>query len=411
MLSSFVKKLRHESARWVQEGLVEQGTRQRILERYHEQEELEQKAGSSRLISTLSVMGAVMVGLGLILFVASNWSGMTKPAKVVIILSAMLISYASGWWLRHERASYPKVGAALMLLGSIAYGAGIFLIAQAYNVSVHYPNGLLFWWLGVLPMAYLLGLRPMLVLSIATMLVWLGSEAGFRIHSGQLFKHVALYLMCGLLMWELGLVHRLWDKGKSFGFVYTASGLLVVFVTLFLATFDDFFRLYSWRADKVFAPDTIAPFYWAMGLAFIALILYRVVRTLGQQGREARAGAAEVPVMMLLLVLAAYFGLLFGGVKEEQAMSYALASNLLYAFFIVGMIVIGYFKRMLTYINIGLAFFAIDITARYFDYFWKLLPRSIFFVIGGLMLILGGVVLERQRRRVLGAISSDEAGA
>jgi uncharacterized membrane protein len=41
------------------------------------------------------------------------------------------------------------------------------------------------------------------------------------------------------------------------------------------------------------------------------------------------------------------------------------------------------------------------VAARYVDFFWKLLPRSLFFIAGGCILLAGGVFLERKRRSVL----------
>jgi len=50
----------------------------------------------------------------------------------------------------------------------------------------------------------------------------------------------------------------------------------------------------------------------------------------------------------------------------------------------------------------------LDVTARYFDFFWKLLPRSIFFIVGGLILLAGGMFLERKRRAVLDSFQMRE---
>jgi uncharacterized membrane protein len=55
-------------------------------------------------------------------------------------------------------------------------------------------------------------------------------------------------------------------------------------------------------------------------------------------------------------------------------------------------------------------FFAFDVIARYFDLFWKLLPRSLFFILGGLLLLFGGVLLERKRRKILSSFDIEEAG-
>ena len=85
-----------------------------------------------------------------------------------------------------------------------------------------------------------------------------------------------------------------------------------------------------------------------------------------------------------------------------------LIFNLLFAAGIIGLICLGYIRRYPPYINIGLLFFVLDVTARYFDFFWKLLPRSIFFIVGGLILLAGGMFLERKRRAVLDSFQMRE---
>src|SRR5262249_32600623 len=76
--------------------------------------------------------------------------------------------------------------------------------------------------------------------------------------------------------------------------------------------------------------------------------------------------------------------------------------NLLLLALIVGAIVVGCWEREPAWVNLGILFFALLTIARYFDWFWALLPRSVFFIIAGLLLLLGGMALERTRRRVLG---------
>ena len=47
--------------------------------------------------------------------------------------------------------------------------------------------------------------------------------------------------------------------------------------------------------------------------------------------------------------------------------------------------------------DMGLRCAGVFILAKYFDFFWDLMPRSIFFIIGGLILVYGGIYLERVR--------------
>jgi hypothetical protein len=176
---SFVRRLTHEAEAWEREGLIAAEQRERIVARYRRLREADEKAGPGRLATTITVLGSILVGVGVLLFIASNWSEIPRWGKLALIFTGMLSSYGAGYYLRYEAESYPKAGAALIFVGSMVFGAGIFLIAQIYHITVHYPNGPLMWGLAVLPLAYLLRLRSILSLSLLVLLVWLGMELRF----------------------------------------------------------------------------------------------------------------------------------------------------------------------------------------------------------------------------------------
>jgi uncharacterized membrane protein len=52
-------------------------------------------------------------------------------------------------------------------------------------------------------------------------------------------------------------------------------------------------------------------------------------------------------------------------------------------------------------LNTSLVFFALYVYTRFYEYFWAAMPKSLFFVVGGATLILGGVWVERVRRRLV----------
>ncbi len=97
-------------------------------------------------------IGALLVAAGIFSFVAANWQEIGRMAKVGIVLTAMAVSYGLGFYLKEYR-SYARSGEALILLGAISYGAGIFLVAQLFHVQVEWPDGFLLWMLGTLAMA------------------------------------------------------------------------------------------------------------------------------------------------------------------------------------------------------------------------------------------------------------------
>lgn len=106
-----------------------------------------------RLIKVLFILGAVLIGAGIFSFIASNWQEIGKITKVAIIIIAMIVSYLSGWHLR-ENKKLEKTGATLIFLGAVIYGAGIFLVAQIFNIRANWPDGFTIWMLGVILMAF-----------------------------------------------------------------------------------------------------------------------------------------------------------------------------------------------------------------------------------------------------------------
>jgi uncharacterized membrane protein len=396
----FAERLDKETGFWQQEGLITPEQRKSILLRYSRLKEVGERAGPGRLVSTVSVLGSILVGIGVILFIAANWSEIPRWGKLSIIFVSMLSSYGAGYYLRYESGTYPKVGASLILLGSLIFGAGIFLIAQIFHVTAHYPNGPLMWGLGVLPMAYLMRLRSLLFLAIADILLWVGLESSFRLPGpgGYYFlEFTVLYLMCGLALWGAGLMHRGIERLKTISAPYIVTGMFITFVAGYLLTFDIHISMFGPGSRSLF------PFYVGITIIFMASAVVRLVLSESDRWR-----IWEITSLFVLFVLALSYALFTKTqFPETETALYAsdmvvvLTANLIFAAAVVGTIVLGYMRRQPFYVNVGLLFFALDVIARYFDFFWELLPRSVFFMAGGLMLLSGGILLERKRRKIL----------
>lgn len=165
------------------------------------------KEGTQRkTVSMIVTIAAILVGAGIFSFIASNWQGMDKPMKITVITSLMVLSYALGWYLK-EKLNFVKSGGSLIFLGLIIYGAGIFLVAQMFNIRASWPDGFILWMMGAVAMAYAAGLP-------------------FLYYSAIVFGVIAV------LGYPVGLV-----MGFTYGlFLLTSSGLLVAAtVVTFLA--------------------------------------------------------------------------------------------------------------------------------------------------------------------------------
>ena len=140
--------LKQEVAQWQAEGLVDSALAQRILGRYPETAE----RGWGRIV--FSAIGAVLVGLGVILFFAYNWHVIPKPAKLALVFGALAAAHGTAMTL--ARSAQPNRGLieGLHALGTMLFGAGIWLVAQIYHIDELYPNAFLVWSLGALALAW-----------------------------------------------------------------------------------------------------------------------------------------------------------------------------------------------------------------------------------------------------------------
>jgi len=122
-------------------------------EKYQQRKVVNQEQTQKKTIQIIVFIGAILIGAGIFSFIASNWQAMGKPTKISVIIISMLISYIAGWYLV-EKSKLTKTGGALILLGAVIYGSGIFLIAQMFNVRANWPDGFILWMIGVVALAY-----------------------------------------------------------------------------------------------------------------------------------------------------------------------------------------------------------------------------------------------------------------
>jgi uncharacterized membrane protein len=118
-----------------------------------------------RVIRIVLVVGAILVGAGVFSFIAANWAAMADWLRIAVIVAGMAVFSTVGIIVR-ERTGSRLTGETLLLIGSIIFGAGVFLVAQIYNVQGNWPDGFMLWMLGALAMAVAVRSRGVLVLGL-----------------------------------------------------------------------------------------------------------------------------------------------------------------------------------------------------------------------------------------------------
>jgi LPXTG-motif cell wall-anchored protein len=67
---------------------------------------------------------------------------------------------------------------------------------------------------------------------------------------------------------------------------------------------------------------------------------------------------------------------------------------------VLGFMYLGFLRHSEGVFRVCIAVFFLDILSRYFDIFWGMMPRSLLFIFGGLLLIAGAILVNRKRKEI-----------
>lgn len=170
---------------WGNVGIITDQQRSQILDQYETVAESADRQ-RSRGVFTLMAVSGLLVALAVLLLIGYNWEAMPAAVKLVIIFGTILGTYTLGFYLRFTMRM--RLASELVFfLGCLFYGAGIFLIAQIFHLNAHYPDGVWWWAVGVLPVALCLDTLLLHALLVALLALWAGMEILNFHHLGAWF--------------------------------------------------------------------------------------------------------------------------------------------------------------------------------------------------------------------------------
>lgn len=476
------------------------------------------------LIKVLSIIGATLIGIGVILFVASNWEQIPNIIRTFMLLTITFGTFYLGYYFSYQREGYSNVGKSLLFLASLFWGATITLITQIYHIPAD-DNWWIFliWAIPILPVAYFFDSTLVFILSSGLFLIWnfsfsvsqnianyyyllitftillplskdnklryvsniialiltaffglfnkydwfvlliavglliyyfirerkliylisssisfilwmitfslvheqlpnyffilpLGilfyltykdkSEANLIINTIGFLVWVNLFInsflkkispdettsfitfitlqsLLGVTIYLIGIVHQ--EEYRSFKIVYKIFGFIITLIVTYILSYIAVLESYSTLDSRVY-------FCGIVGVVAILLILWNVLKN------RFSAKYEKYELIVLILLLAGNFLLLL---MPEWTLMNTVNMNIILLLFAIISILYGFEIQNVKIFNLGIVIFVLFVVIKYFDVFWRLLDRSIFFVVGGLVLIIGSVILERKRKRIV----------
>ncbi len=420
---------------WVGDGIITPVQRELILERYGLDDEAMQSRKSHHG-TILLTLAALFTGVALLLIIGENWERMGRWVKFALVLAGVIAAHGGGLYFHlRGRGGYAR---ALFFLGSMFYGGGIWLTAQIFHIDAHYPNGVLAWCLGVLPIGLTGGGAAVVLLSSLLAFLWFVMEASMErivflyVPLGVLYlvysyrskeRPILVFLssLIGLVTWlevwmkirldvppealfaplvfygltavAAGYYHRDVLGNARFGAVLYLWGgrlfLLMSFLFSFRGILEEFF-------EEIVEPGAL------IGYLVIPLVCYVLLWIFLSLGGERRIGFRKHPGLLIagMFFLILYLGMYYGGGQSDDLIVMAVV---VMNIFCLGCGVYMINKGILRDDGLnffgGVCFLLLLAMVRYFDLLGGYLGGSLSFLVAAGILYLSGRFWSARHRQ------------
>ncbi len=119
--------------RWRDAGLIDEATESSI--RVYESADTRPSGRRWQVILAL-VMGGILLGAGVLLFVAANWDDVSPGWRLTLVLAMLALFHGAGIVAKERFSGFATT---MHALGTVAAGAAIALVGQIFNMQEHWP--------------------------------------------------------------------------------------------------------------------------------------------------------------------------------------------------------------------------------------------------------------------------------
>src|SRR5262245_33931394 len=198
-MSWYRTKLERDLKRWQAAGWVSPAAAGSI------RNDLDQRSSHFTAGPVLAVWGAVLFGFAVMSFVAAHWTGMSKLARLALLLATLCACYGGAAYLLQRQLN--AFAQAAVLGGIAVFGGSIMLIAQMYHMEGNPPDAVLTWALGALLATVLVRSGPALAATFVLLVVWTCWERGLSnaAHWTFLLAWTVTAAVAAWLRWRPGL--------------------------------------------------------------------------------------------------------------------------------------------------------------------------------------------------------------
>jgi uncharacterized membrane protein len=377
--------------RWQSAGLLNETTVTAI--RNYERLQV-RPAGRQWQVLLALILGAILLGAGVLLFVAAHWDAISPLSRMCLTLLTLVFFHGLGI---ASRDKFPGFATAMHALGTISAGAAIALVGQIFNMQEHWPAAVMLWATCAVVGWWLLHDQFQQTLALLLIPAWIFSEwieraspySGAGIYFARMIAVVAAVYLTAFLHSRRRAV-----AGILFGFAAVA---LPISIGILAHGWQTLIYEQHWG----FVPVSCR-------IAAFAVMLVAVAAGAFLE-RQSIVPAGVIAAVAMILPWAQKTTL-------EGSHGYTWQrtepSVLAYAFVATAAVVLvwwGVHFAVKSLVNYGVVAFAATVMWFYFSSVMDKLGRSLGLIMLGVLFLAGGWVLERTRRRLVASLAGAAA--
>ncbi|WP_430966395.1 DUF2157 domain-containing protein [Spongiimicrobium sp. 2-473A-2-J] len=185
---------------------------------------------SNKLFVVFGILGAILVGLGIILIIAHNWDELSRGTKTIFAFLPLIVGQLfCGYTLlkRKQSVAWRESSAAFLFF---AVGASISLVSQIYHIPGNLGSFLLVWMLLCLPLIYVMQSSMASLLYLVGITYYAGEVSYWSYPSSE------SYFYWLLLLGVFPHYYQLIKKRAYSNFVFFHNWLIPISLTIVLGT-------------------------------------------------------------------------------------------------------------------------------------------------------------------------------
>jgi uncharacterized membrane protein len=334
------------------------------------------------------ILGGILLGTGVILFVSAHWDRLGPGERFTLVLAMVSVFHLGGAMVRDR---FLALSTVLHAVGTVATGAAIALVGQIFNIEEHWPAAILMWAVAALVAWALLHDQAQQIFTFLLLPAWICCELVF--YTENLIGQI-LYLGRFLLVWAIFyLTMTLGSRRRVVHGVLFAVAAIAAPVGAGMMT-------EGWRSYWAESPMPFGIRFWAWAVIAAVPLIIAVFK--GHWGLIPPAAAVVTAIALPWCqhVWVYNLGQEFG-IRPSIRTQPNLAAYALVAAFAVFIIAWGMRQFSRALVNLGVVYFALAVGWFYFSNIFDKVGRSLGLIGLGVLFLAGGWGLEIMRRRLL----------